>query len=65
MIDCVEVIRCKDCIHYDHGYYETRDALETATTGWCNGWTDELKSCYACEVPNDGYCFRAERRDAS
>ena len=51
-----EVVRCRDCKHYNEKTYE-----------WVNCWTRTYTTCSmfdGCRVEPDGYCKWGERRDA-
>ena len=54
-VDAVEVVRCKDCKHYDN-----REGI-----GWCNlnsdFYTDGLLDWHL--FPEDGFCSYGERKD--
>ena len=46
--DMVEVVRCKDCIHYEHG---------KGYAPWCN------HMCGLDEMGEDDFCSYGERKD--
>jgi len=50
-VDAVEVVRCKDCMHY--GFTDNRIPEEQAW--WCYFW-DDVRS-------HDAYCSDGERKD--
>lgn len=61
-VDAVEVVRCKDCMHYI-----CKDALTPGTNRMrCNhpdiDWDIECYDCWI-DTPQDGFCYKGERRD--
>lgn len=59
MSDCVEVIRCKDCKHWNKGDITiTDDGLPFAVCSLYSNESGEPICAYAMH-----YCWNAERRD--
>lgn len=60
-IDAVEVVRCRDCKHYevkDHWVnFGGVPILAASDVPTCHKWSD------GCMTKPDGYCFMGERRD--
>ena len=49
-----EIVRCRDCKHYNEKTYE-----------WVNGWTRTYTTCAlfdGCRVEPNGFCAWGERR---
>ena len=60
--DRVEVIRCRDCKHYevkDHWADFGKMPILVSDVPTCHKWGDG-----ECKTSPDGYCFLGERRDA-
>ena len=47
-VDAVEVVRCKDCKHYEPGFIRPY-------CGWCEEWNTAVRA--------SGFCHRGERKD--
>jgi hypothetical protein len=53
-----EIVRCRDCKHFEQGYTDGVMFDETVCWGWENGHD------YPSHTVPDGFCWRGERRDA-
>ena len=60
--DVAQVVRCKDCKHWDEHSQYGYDSENGIYGNYCMLWTPE-DDFYAVETPADGFCFEAERRD--
>ena len=60
--NAIPVVRCKDCRYWDeHSQYGYDD--ERGTYGnYCMVWTPD-DDFYAVETPEDGFCYKGERKD--
>ena len=53
-----EVIRCKDCKHYETDHFENFNGIPLIVAHEiCMRWGD------GCNTSPDGYCFMAERKE--
>ena len=55
--DVTEVIRCKDCKHFEHDHAYLIQGIPVLGHEVCNAWGD------GCKTDENGYCFMAERRN--
>ena len=53
----VEVIRCKDCKHFEYDHPYIIQGIPILGHEVCNAWGD------GCKTDENGYCFMAERRE--
>lgn len=53
-VDAVEVIRCKDCVHWEKNNWNPN--------GMCNAF-DDGSVCILTETDADEYCARGERKE--
>ena len=51
-----EIIRCKDCKHFEYDHPYIVQGLPVIGHEVCNAWGD------GCKTDENGYCFLAERR---
>lgn len=51
-----EIIRCKDCIHFEYDHAYIIQGIPVLGHEVCNAWGD------GCKTDENGYCFMAERR---
>lgn len=51
-----EIIRCKDCKHFEHDHPYIIQGIPILGHEVCNAWGD------GCKTDENGYCFMAERR---
>ena len=60
-VDAVQVIRCRDCKHYEvkdyWGNFGGVPVLAASDVPTCHKWSD------GCVTEPNGYCFMVERRD--
>lgn len=54
--DVVEVVRCKDCRHFEYDHPYIIQGIPVLGHEVCNAWGD------GCKTDENGYCFMAERR---
>ena len=55
--DAVEVVRCKDCKHFELDHWADLGGVKLITAHQiCNKWSD------GCMTDINGYCFLGERR---
>ena len=50
-VDAVEVVRCKDCEHFNKRGYDEDNAHEEDSSlhmGWCAEWRRETQACRFC-----------------
>ena len=52
-LQSVEVVRCKDCIHFELNHW---DGIIITAHEICNKWAG------GCKTSKDGYCFLGERK---
>lgn len=53
-----ELIRCKDCRHYETDHFENFNGIPLIVSHEiCMRWGD------GCMTSQDGYCFMAERKE--
>ena len=55
--DAVEVVRCKDCRHFEYDHPYIIQGIPVLGHEVCNAWGG------GCKTDENGYCFMAERRD--
>lgn len=55
-VDAVEVVRCKDCKHFEYNHPYIIQGVPVLGHEVCNAWGD------GCKTDENGYCFMAERR---
>lgn len=55
-VDVVEVVRCKDCKHFEYDHPYIIQGVPVLGHEVCNAWGD------GCKTDENGYCFMAERR---
>ena len=53
--DVVEVVRCKDCKHFEYDHPYIIQGIPVLGHEVCNAWGD------GCKTDENGYCFMAER----
>lgn len=51
-----EIIRCKDCKHFEYDHLYIIQGIPVLGHEVCNAWGD------GCKTDETGYCFMAERR---
>ena len=51
-----EIIRCKDCKHFEYDHPYIIQGIPVLGHEVCNAWGD------GCKTDENGYCFMAERR---
>ena len=57
--DIVEVVRCKDCKHFEHNHWEKVNGVPLIVAHEiCKRWGD------GCKTSEDGFCFIGERKEA-
>ena len=61
-VDAVQVVRCKDCKHWDEHSQYGFDSENGVYGNYCMLWTPD-DDFYAVETPADGFCFKAKRKD--
>lgn len=54
--DVVEVVRCKDCIHFELDKPYIIQGVPVLGHEVCNAWGD------GCKTDQNGFCFMGERR---
>lgn len=54
--DVVDVVRCKDCKHFEYDHPYIIQGVPVLGHEVCNAWGD------GCKTDENGYCFMAERR---
>lgn len=60
--DVVEVVRCKDCKHWDEHSQYGFDSENGVYGNYCMLWAPD-DDFYAVETPEDGFCYEGERKD--
>lgn len=64
-VDAVEVVRCKDCIHYEEKFRTVGDATGKVYCGGdCYHWDYET-GMSPNQVDGDDFCSYGERRDVN
>ena len=56
MLSQPEIIRCRDCKHFDYYHPYIIQGIPVLGHKVCNAWGD------GCKTDENGYCFLAERR---
>lgn len=56
-IEAVEVVRCKECKHFEYDHPYIIQGIPVLGHEVCNAWGD------GCKTDENGYCFMAERRE--
>lgn len=57
--DIVEVVRCKDCKHFEYNHWEKVNGVPLIVAHEiCKRWGD------GCKTREDGFCFIGERKEA-
>lgn len=56
--DIVEVVRCKDCKHFEYNHWEKVNGVPLIVAHEiCKRWGD------GCKTSEDGFCFIGERKE--
>ena len=58
--ESIEIIRCKDCIHFEYDSYAKIDGISTpiiVAHEICNAWGN------GCKTSENGYCFLAIKKE--
>ena len=60
--DVAPVVRCEDCKYWNKHSQYGYDSENGVYGNYCMIWTPE-DDFYAVETPEDGFCYKGERKD--